>query len=282
MDEQVEATAAAEHPAAAVEHPAISESKGVPTFYGKRIEEISEVLDKAHRQLLRKLTGVQAMMRDLPPGDVMMIRGHPVSYITKNQMLKHLREIITKEALLLLPPDMKAVEFIEGNKVMVTIVFGVADAETGYALKRTYRELATDSGDSGISLASGKAFRLFLQHTFNFTMSDEHDASDADPEMIPSAEVMANGPLEDIIQALRLKASTSIAKVGADKALKRIKEKGQFVTTTDPEQMSAQECLTVISAAMDVVGVGASTKDKLRRVVDQADHRAGSEGKGGE
>lgn len=256
-----------------------ADKKSVPTVFGRRMEDIASMLDANHRIMLRKLAGIQALMVDLAPGDIMMIRGHAIPYITKNQMLQVLRELLLKETMTLLPPQQMDVTLLEGNRVMVTTDFMVADIDSGYVLRRTYRETASNEGDNGISTATGKAFRSFLQGTFHFTMGSTADKVDAaDPEMIPTAEVMANGALEDIVQALRLKASTSISKVGFDKAMKRIKEKGQFVTTTDPEQMSAQECLTVISAVMDLVGVGSSTKDKLRKIVDQA----GSEGLGGE
>jgi hypothetical protein len=256
-----------------------SDKKTAITIFGRRMEDIASMLDANHRIMLRKLAGIQALMVDLAPGDIMMIRGHAVPYITKNQMLQVLRELLLKETMTLLPPQQMDVTLLEGNRVMVTTDFLVADIDSGYVLRRTYRETASNEGDNGISTATGKAFRSFLQGTFHFTMGSTADKVDAaDPEMIPTAEVMANGALEDIVQALRLKASTAISKVGFDKAMKRIKEKGQFVTTTDPEQMSAQECLTVISAVMDLVGVGSSTKDKLRKIVDQA----GSEGLGGE
>jgi hypothetical protein len=256
-----------------------TDKKSVPTVFGRRMEDIASMLDANHRVMLRKLAGIQALMVDLPPGDIMTIRGHAIPYITKNQMLQVLRELLLKETMTLLPPQQMDVTLLEGNRVMVTTDFLVADIDSGYVLRRTYRETASNEGDNGISTATGKAFRSFLQGTFHFTMGSTADKVDAaDPEMIPTAEVMANGALEDIVQALRLKASTAISKVGFDKAMKRIKEKGQFVTTTDPEQMNAQECLTVISAVMDLVGVGSSTKDKLRKIVDQA----GSEGLGGE
>ena len=241
------------------------ESEDFPTM----IPDPEGLFDKVPPvEVARKILQVQSRLKAIVPSGILHIRGAEIDYITKHQILHHLKDLLVEAGLACVYGGIHHIQTLDKRTVFTGsprrenthlrerffVTYHLIDVESG----KTYSSIIPadvsgyDAKAATIALAfAGRDFlsQIFLvrEHDSNATTMEEAGMSDYSP-----LNVAKKLDMSELRETLAIKANAAISKVTRRKVDAEARNRGIVIKPTTSE-MDATELMQLIDLCMDLM-----------------------------